>query len=289
MVGDAALGAVDHVRIRLRGHQGGELLLAGRIHEEAVNVGQRVVSGGSFCFPVRRQLFAGFQNLFDQDVRTVCELAQPGQVALGISQPVRVVDPQPVHESFIKPALDFHMGFVEDPGLLHPDAGEGVHAEEAAVVQLVVRPPPVHQFVVLAGVDVHGRIAVGRRSRRHRVSVVVVVQLVVDQLQLLQFVVAVAQDGQAQFSACRIPVDVESVGITRAAPFQQKRPPPGVARGSGDTHVVGHDVRQHAHAGGVSGIGECFQPLGAAAGRIHRCRVNHVVAVVRTRLSGQDR
>src|SRR6185312_11085951 len=216
-IGDGALGVVDHRMVALHRGDLAEDAAALGVHEEPVDVGERVVASGALAGPAGGQRLAGFEDLLDEQVGPAGELAEPLQVAGGIRQAVGVVDAQPVDQAVVEPAADLRVGFVEDPGDLNPQAGQRVHPEEAPVVQLVVGAAPVHQFVVLAVVDgprvVPGRCGAGG----HGEGVLVVAQLVPavtgHQLQLVEPVVP--QDGQPDPSGAGVPVDVEGLGVAR--------------------------------------------------------------------------
>ena len=183
-------------------------------------------------------------------------VGQPGEVvevAAGVAQAVGVVDPEPVDEALGEPAADLDVGGGEDVRELDAYAGQGVHREEAAVVELGVGPPPADQLVVLPGMrprrpavtvgpsrarsgsagrgsaarrrpPAGGRSGRRRRARRRR-------------------------RGRAPDPpVAEVPVDVEGLGVRRLAAVPQHVPPPGVLRRRRDPDVVGHDVDQHAHA-----------------------------------------
>ena len=105
-----------------------------------------------------------------------------------------MVDTQPVHQALVQPAADLPVGVVEDLLVLHAQAGEGGDGEESAVVQLGVGAPPRHELVVLAGVHLPRRAALG--AGREGEAAVVVPQLAVLDAEGVLLVRAVAEHGQ---------------------------------------------------------------------------------------------
>ncbi|MCY1226899.1 hypothetical protein D9M72_391490 [compost metagenome] len=284
-VGDPAFGSADHFLI-VCGFSAAEPavelvqgFLRRGVDEEAVHVSQGVVAGGAFAFEGSRQLLPRLQDLLDQQVAAAGRFAEPPQVALRVSQPVRVVDPETVRQPLAEPAEHFGMGFVEHPGNFHPDAGQRIDGEETAVVEVRVRAAPPHQFVVLAGVDVTGVIAVGKAALGQREPVVVVAEFAVADLQLVQVVIA-PQHWEPDPSAAEVPVDVERLGVRGLPALLEQGPPPGVLVRRRDPDVVGHNVHEDAHAGCAGRPGHRCEALGAAAVGVHRGRVRDVVAVV---------
>ncbi|MDQ0735748.1 hypothetical protein QFZ50_002211 [Arthrobacter agilis] len=211
------------------------------------------------------------------------------RVALGIGEAVGVVDPQAVHEALVEPSPHFAMALLEHPRHLDAQAREGVHAEEAPVVEFAVGAAPVHELIVLAGMHLGTRVTRMRRTLGDRVPVVVVAQLTVDDRELVQFVVAVAQDGDADPPAVGVPVDVERLRHARGTALPEELPPPGVVGGRLDAHVVGHDVDEHPHARGPGGLAERSEAAGTAAVGVDGGGVGHVVAVAGPLLRRQDR
>ena len=155
-----------------------------------------------------------------------------------------MVDAQPVDEPVVDPSQDLAVRLVEHPRLFDPDRGERTDGEEAAVVEVGVGPPPVHEFVVLLGqhgLDRPGEVRVGAK----REAMLVVANFAVDETDLVH---VVAEHGDAHPAVGGLPIDVEGCRVARAAAVLQQVPPPSVDRGRGDTHVVRHDVREYAHA-----------------------------------------
>jgi hypothetical protein len=259
-----------------------------RVHEHPVDVGEGVVAGGALALEAGGQLLPRLEDLFDQQVGAAGDVAEPLQVPLGVGQAVRVVDPQAVREPLAEPAHHFLMCLVEDGGELHADAGERVHRKEAAVVQLVVRAPPAHQLVVLPGVDVAWGVAFGVAAVGQREAVIVVPELPVLDFELVQVIVA-AEDREPDAPPAKVPVDVERFRVTGLAPLFEQRPPPGVLHWRGHADVVGHDVDQHAHAGGSGRLGDGGQALRAAALGVDGGGIGDVVPVVGALLGSQDR
>ncbi len=180
------------------------------------------------------------------------------------------------------------MGFFKNAGRFHTDARQGGDSEEAPVVQLGVGPPPAHQLVVLAVMDVLRGVPGRIRAGGQREPVVVVPQLAVHDFQLVQVIVR-AQHGQAHLAPGEVPFDVERVRVRRVLAFLQQGPPPGVLRGRGYAHMVRHNVHQDTHAVLAGGCREGQEPFRAAAFGVDGGRVGHVIAVVRALFRRQDR
>ncbi len=264
-----AAGVLDGLEVRVlaqfRG-QRGEPLLGPRVDEHPADLAQRVVPGGALDGPAGRQRLADAEDLLGDDPHAGA-LLEPAEVAAGVGQAVRVVDPQAGHLAGRDPAQHLVVRRVEDLGVLDADRRERGDVEEPPVVQLLVRHPPVHQAVVVG----------------HREPVVVVGHdVAVDDRFAL-----VAQD-RYQHRA-RGPVDVEVLGVAGLLAVLQHIPPPRVGLRDGDRHVVGHDVEHEAEPGGGDLLRQrepalLTTQLGAGAGRVH-----DVVAVRGTRCGVQDR
>ena len=131
-------------------------LLPRRVDEDPVDGGHGVVAGGAGGGPRGGQVLSGLQDLLDQHVGAAGEAGQVVEVAPRVTQPVGVVDPQPVDQAVVEPAGDLLVGPGEPLGVLHPDRGQRVDREEPPVVEVGVGPAPRHQLVVLAGVHLVG-------------------------------------------------------------------------------------------------------------------------------------
>ena len=257
-VRDPAFGAADHLVVvrglsaAQLGVDGVEHFLAAGVDKHPVHVGEGVVARGALAIEPGRKFLARLQDFLNQQVAAARGCPQPAQVSSRIGQAVRVVDPQPVHQAFIEPPDNLRVGFVEDLGKLHPDPGQGVDGEEPAVVQLVVRPAPADQFVVLPVVDLAGVIGSGVTcgigALGERKTVIVVAQFPVPDLKRVHVRVR-AQHGEPDAAAAKVPVDVERLGIAGLPAFLQERPPPRVLDRRRHADMVGHDIDQNPHAG----------------------------------------
>ncbi len=101
---DLELGGVRHLgEVHLLsgepGVAGAHGCLVTRVHEQAVDMVQEVIAGGSGHRPRPGQLLAGLEDLLDHDVGAAGGVAQPDQVALGIGEAVHVIDPQAVERA----------------------------------------------------------------------------------------------------------------------------------------------------------------------------------------------
>jgi hypothetical protein len=196
-----------------------------------------------------------------------------------------VVDAQAVDGAVPDQLQHQRVGGVEDRRVLDPQSGEGVDREEPAVVEVGVRAAPVDQLVVLPGVHLLRRAALG--AGRDREPVVVVAQLrwsvpigpAGDHLELLD-VVRRAEDGDADLVAAEGPVDVEVLGVGTGGPMPEHVPPPRCRRGVGDAHVVGHQVEDEAQPVLVQRGHEPVEALPSTARLVDVRVVDGVVAVV---------
>ncbi len=295
-VGDAALRLVDEgrpgdgvvcVAIAQPRVEGIEGSAAGRVDQHAVDVGQSVVPGGARGRPGGRQLLFAFQDLLDQHVRAAGRGAERVEVSARVGEAVRVVDSESVGETLVDPADDLRMRLIEDPRHLDPDAGEGVHREEAAVVEFRIRPPPVHQLVVLPRVHGGGIRVVVCGARCDREAILVVAEFTIHDLEL--GLVLVAEYGNPHLAAAELPVHVERLCILRVTTMRQQVPPPEALHRCRHSHMVGHDVDEHAHAELACRSGCLGEPLRAAAHVVDPRVVGHVVPVIRSLLRLQQR
>ncbi len=276
---------VDPQAVPQLGVQPVEHRLAGRIDEQPIQRGERLVPGGPRAGPGRRELLVPLDDLLDQHIAVVGELGQVVEVAARVRQPVRMVDPQAVHPVVLDPLLHLRMGHLEDLGQLHANAGQRVDREEPAVVQLRVRPAVIHQLVVLAGMDLSRGAFAGALGDRE--PVVVVVQLAALDAQRIELVVPVAQDREPELAVPRVPVDVERGGVLGIPAVGQHIPPPHRQRRGPDADVVGHDVDQHAEAGRPGSLRHLGQRPVTAAAVVDLAVVDDVVAVFGSRLGRQ--
>ncbi len=234
------------------------------------------------------------QDLLHQHVGATGEPGEIFEVLAGVTQAVRVVHAQPVHQSLVEPAPDLGVRLGEPLRVFHPDRDEGVHREEPAVVQCPVGLAPADQLVVLPGMHgVRVLVASARAVEGKREPLVVVVQLATEHLQVgdpaVRQQVVVPHDRDAQPAAACRPVDVEGGGVGRVLAVGEHVPPPLVLPRASDADVVGHDVDQHAHAEPAGLGGERSQAGRATAGRIDRPVVGDVVAVLTARLGREQR
>ncbi|OLC69970.1 MAG: hypothetical protein AUH79_00540 [Betaproteobacteria bacterium 13_1_40CM_4_64_4] len=146
---------------------------------------------------------------------------------------------------------------LEHRAVLDADAGQVGDFEEAPIVDLIRRHPPVREPVVLPleqPMQRHGifhglQIPGGARIEREAVVEVAhapapafVLQLELSRFQRLAIVLA--QHGKEQFPAA--PVDVEVARVRRRPAFLQHIQPPRVV-GVQHAHVVGNEIGHQAH------------------------------------------
>ena len=113
------------------GPQRGQLRLARGIDEERREVVEELVADRAGHGPVAQPL-AGVEDLLHPHALHA-GVAQPGEVARRIGEPVRVVDPQPVDEPLAHERQREPVGLGEDLGVLLAHAREVVDVEEAPV------------------------------------------------------------------------------------------------------------------------------------------------------------
>ena len=297
-VGDRALRAVDHRR-PVRGGAApepgvevGQRRLAGRVDEHAVEVAECVVARRALGGPARRHPLVALEDLLGEHVGAARLLREPLEVAARVEQSVGVVDPQAVGEPLPQPAQHLDVALVEHPRHLDADGRERVHREEATVVQVEVGAPPVHELVVLAFVHGDGVVARFRGAGCHGEAVIPVVQLEapvgLHEAQRAE-VVGAAEDGQSEPAPAEIPVDVERLGVARAAAVREHVPPPRHRGRRGHADVVRHEVGEHPHAARPCRRRRALERLGAAARRVDAGVVDDVVAVVGAGLGLEQR
>ena len=261
-----------------RGVQFGQWFLARRVGEHPVEQGEGVVPRGAVHRPAVDKFLTGLKDLLDQRVAATGEGGQVVEVALGVAQPVGVVDAQPVDEVLLEPATDLDVRGREHLGHLDPDTGEGGDGEEAAVVEVGVTATPADQLVVLLGQR-------GGPGSHRKAVLVVADDIAVD---LDRALVVITEHGQQHLAEAELPVDVEGLRVHGSGPVLEEVPPPRVCRRGGHPDVVGHDVDEDAHAE-TSGLGrQGRKTCGATTRVVHPVERDHVVAVGAAGLSGQQ-
>ncbi len=146
---------------------GGEGALGARIDEQAADQRHELVAGRTGDRQVLAQVLKPGEDLFDDEVDrgaevrlehrlapSVCDrrcrlLEQPAAVARGIVQAIDVIEPQPLHLVLGDQAQDHAVGLLEHLGALHPEPGQLVDVEEAAVVDVRAGDAPEGEAVDL--------------------------------------------------------------------------------------------------------------------------------------------
>ena len=270
-VGDLGAGARADLVV-----QQGEGRLGGGVDEHPRDPAQRVVAGGAVAGPVGGQLLLALQDLLHHHVGTRARgpacLRQPPEVAAGVREAVRVVDPEAVQHALGEQVQQHPVGGLEDRGVLHPHRGEGVHVEEAPVVELLVRdapvrepvPLPVHQLghrqVLGAVADGEHVVDVAQHGLGPDGPVLPDRDVLAGQGQLAgveDLPDARAEHGHEHRPLRHRPVHVEPAGVPRAGAVPQDRPHgPVVPERAGHGHVVGDHVGDHAHTARVQRGGQ---------------------------------
>jgi hypothetical protein len=120
-----------------------------RLEKDSVYDVQDIVAGGSRHGP-GAQLFARFKDFLDENIKARTDLSLKGaNITLGISQTVDVVDPKSVDPLLVRETEQQFMGALEDLGNLYPKTGKAVDVEEATVIDVAGRDPPISQAVDL--------------------------------------------------------------------------------------------------------------------------------------------
>jgi hypothetical protein len=115
-VGVVTAGGVDQL---------GQRVLARGIDEQAADLAQGVVAGGTCDGQRAVQRFVDGQDLLDHDPGVGSgEVAQPCEIAGRIGQPVGMIDAQAIDEPFVEPALDLGVRGVEDRAVLLAEPGQ---------------------------------------------------------------------------------------------------------------------------------------------------------------------
>ena len=121
----------------------------GRVEEEPVDQLERVVPGRARAGPVGRQRLVRLEDLLHHHPGAVGRRREPGQVAARVGQPVRMVDPEAVHQALGHQPDDDLVGRVEHGRVLDPDPDQRGDVEEPPPVELGRGVTPPGQPVVL--------------------------------------------------------------------------------------------------------------------------------------------
>ncbi len=134
----AAQGVGDGVDLQLASQPGHRVVVGARridevgqrsdargIDEQAADFAQCVVAGGARHRQAGVQRFVDGEDLLDDDpcLRSG-DLPQPRQIARRVGQTVGVIDAHSVDESLGEPALDLHMGGVENRTVFLTETGQ---------------------------------------------------------------------------------------------------------------------------------------------------------------------
>ena len=259
-----------------------ERLQSRRVHEEPVERGELLVSGGAGHGPVVRQLLVGPEHLLDED-RDARDPVEPVEVRRGVAQTVDVIDAQRVDVAVTCELDHERVGPSEDLGVLDAHTDEIVDVEEAAHVPL--RCAPVDQRVVLDGEQVgerETRVAIGTEREAalevtdRRLGPVDVDPQITRREHVRQ---RRAEDGEQHAIAAGRPVDVEDGRIRRVATVAQHVPPPSIVLVGGQ--VIGDDVEDDPEVALVRGLHERVERGPSAELGPHARGVDHVVPVRR--------
>ena len=180
--------------------------------------------------------------------------------------------------------LEYHRVFLAD-------ASQTVDAEESTVANNPVLP--VHQAIGLAIMYFLRGAVFGARAHRECIVVVAQKWLVARGVELqLVDIFRGAQNRQPHLAVgtvVLVPVDVEVWLELRILAIGQNVPPPGIELGLLNTEVVRYQVDNDAQTGLVRHLRELLQLFHAAELRVHRRRIDDIVAMVRLRYGGEDR
>ena len=125
-----------------------------RVDEEPVHQVREVVARRSRDGPIFRQALIWGQYLLYQRVHRLPRspddrAVQAFEVGSGVPEAVGVVDAQPADRAVLDQTQDETVSSIEDACVLDPDASQVVDGEEAPVVDLIARNPPVREPVSL--------------------------------------------------------------------------------------------------------------------------------------------
>lgn len=129
-----------------------ELDCAPLVHEDAVDRSPGLVTGGSRHRPLFGQRLVAGEDLLHDDVASIFAaqpLLQRFEVGVGIVDPVEMIDAKAGDSSLRDEPQDQGVGRLEHRRVAHPDADQVGDVEEAAVVDLTGRQPPVAEPVGL--------------------------------------------------------------------------------------------------------------------------------------------
>ncbi len=236
--------------VRLRGGEGavvGEQFPGAlRVGEDAVDAAQGVVAGGAVHRPGGGQHLPVGEDLLHDGPPAAGRLVQLPQIRVGVGEAVRVVHAQTVEHALVEQPQDRPVRGPEDLRVLHADADEVRDAEEPPVVQLRAGQPPPGGAVPL-GVDQPRQRQPGGALAEREDVVVVAQDVAVDGEVVDLGAERVAEDGEQELSALRLPVDVEPACVRRLRALAQDLPQRAVVA-RGHRHVVGDDVHDQAEA-----------------------------------------
>lgn len=267
--------------------QAEQFVRARRIGEQAVDVAQRVVARRTGHRPGGGQSFVRAEDLLDDGPAPGGRVGEVLQIRAGVGEAVGMVDAQPVEDALAKQLDDLLVRGVEHLPVLHAHPDQVRNGEETPVVELGAGQAPPAEPVPLR-VEQLGK---GQRLRAlaQRERVLVVAQHTPVHLQTVQLVAQpVAEHGQQDPPALRLPVDVEPVRVGGVRPVPQYLLEGPVEPGR-RRHVVGHDVGDQAEPVLPRRPRERPQP-GLTTQLVPHARVVHDVVPVRgTGYGLQDR
>ncbi len=275
--------------------QMGQAQRAVRVVEQARHPPQRVVAGRARAGEVAGQVLLALEDLLDHGPGPVGRALEIAQVAARIGEAVGMVDPVAVDHALALQLQQRAMGRLEHGGVLDPHRGEGVHVEEAPVVQLLVGDLPVREPVPLAVQQIGEPEVLGAGGDGQHVVVVAHHGLLGDRPVGLRDLLDAHRDlpvgedrpdGPSQHRhehrALAGELEVEPLGEGGGGAVAQHRPQCSVVPDRGrDRHVVGDDVHDDPHPVGVGGLGEAVQRLLPADLLADAGVVHDVVAVGR--------
>ena len=134
--GEAGIGGLDGLQIR-------------GVDKEAVGAVEEVVAGGPGHRPRLGKILLRTQDLLYRHIDASRRIPQPGQIALGVGQPVDVVDAQPVDGALGDEIEDEAVGVSKHPVVLDPQSRQRLDVEKPTVGKLLGCRPPKRQAVVL--------------------------------------------------------------------------------------------------------------------------------------------
>lgn len=110
------------------------------------------------------------KDLFDHDPCIRRHVPEAVKILFGITEPVRMVDADPVKQTVSQPLKDKAMGFGKHGFIFDPQRGQFVDGKKPAIVQVFGRGAPVSQAVMLGAEEPVQGVDICIDLRHHRIG-----------------------------------------------------------------------------------------------------------------------